>query len=397
MNNPSKVLQELGLSYEKNQLPVIEPSVEPNGGTLNLEKALNDNPECWDTIRMGTSQQEKKAIILNSNWPDNDQAYLKHRMVSKLIEDGFRVYYPTPDGLILLDDVNQINGVLAQLTPLNAEQEFAEIKKLKSTRERVEILNGPKLNELCAKILRSPDAFFYFINFFTLDNLDDLFSGIGYTDMVSPAYTSGIEWTFAPSSHPNKDANWQHQQFNDRLKQQSEKNKLAPQFLPPMSSESTINDRGVQYLAFLSKYYSDIGKRIRSIKLENKAVGLVSLLNEAENLISLSLKYCTLTPEDTKLLPTSLKYLSLECYESDLEADLFVDLLNHSPDLESLAIGVELDLESLSELPLKKLMNLRSLSLAARVKISPKQLETLLDAAVNLRKLVGSWRLRVEV
>ncbi|MCL9685148.1 hypothetical protein [Legionella maioricensis] len=400
MSNPIKVLYELGLSYEKNQLPVIESSVEPNGGILNLEKALSDDPECWDTISMGASQQEKKTIILNDSWSDDNQGYLKHRIVSKFIEEGFRVYYPTPNGLQPLNDVNQIDKALTQLTPLSGEQELVEIKKLKSTRERVDILDGPKLNNLCSKILRSPDAFFYFINFLTLENPEDLLSGLGYTDMVSPSYTCGIEWAFEKPPNRKGNAESQHKQFKDRLWQQAEKNRLTPQFLPTMSSETTVEKQNEQYLKFLLKYYPDIVKKIRSVKLENKAVELVSLLNQAENLISLSLNMCTLTSEDTTLLPTSLKYLrylDLNFFESDLEADLFAALLNFSPELESLSVSGYIDLESLPELPLKKLTKLRSLSLSERARMSSKQLDALLNAAVNLRKLVLSCNKKKEI
>ncbi len=390
MSNSIEVLQELGLSYEKNQLPIIESSVEPNGGILNLEKALNDNPECWDTISMGSSQQEKKTIILNSDWPDDTHGYLKHRVVSKLIEEGYRVYYPTQNGLEQLTDASQISEALSILTLLLPEQEVAEIKKLKSTRDRVDILNATRLNELCSKILNSPDAFFYFINFLTLEEPEDLFSCIGGTDMVSPIYTCGIEWAFDKRSHTRGDSEWQHKQFKERLQQQAEKNRLVPQFLPPISSETTTERNGL-YLKLLLKYHSDLTKKISSVKLENKAVELVSLLNQTENLISLSLQTCTLTSEDEKIRPTSLRYLELDFFESELEGYVFADLLNHSPDLEVLSISGGIEFSSLPD-QLNRITKLRSLSLSDRT-IPSKQLNVLLNAAVNLRKLDLSARL----
>ncbi|BCA93768.1 hypothetical protein TUM19329_01290 [Legionella antarctica] len=388
MNTPTEVFQELGLSYEKNQLPIIESSVEPNGGVLNLEKALSDNPECWDTISMGSSQPEKKTIILNSGWPDNTHGYLKHRIVSKLLEDGFRVYYPTLNGLERLTDANRINEALSTLTALASEQNVVEIKKLKSTRDRVDILNASRLNELCSKILSSPDLFFYFINFLTLDEPEELFCGLGYTDMVSPMYQCGIEWAFDKLSYANGDSDWQHKQFKDRLNQQEGGNQLAPQFLPMISSQTTAEERNKHYLEFLVKYYPDLVQKIRSVKIENKSVELVSLLNQTENLISLSLRSCQLTPQDEELRPTSLRYLDLDFWESDLEGRLFEDLLNRSPELEILSVNCCIAYESIPELQLKKLTKLRSLSLPDRTNMSQKQLNDILNAAINLRKLV---------
>ena len=60
MKTQTEILDDLDLLYEKNQLPTIESSVEPNGGVLNLDKALADNPECWDTIAINSAQLEKK-------------------------------------------------------------------------------------------------------------------------------------------------------------------------------------------------------------------------------------------------------------------------------------------------------------------------------------------------
>lgn len=66
MKSQNEILDNLGLLYEKNQLPTIESSVEPNGGVLNLDKALADNPECWDTITTGSVQLEKKPSLSNA-------------------------------------------------------------------------------------------------------------------------------------------------------------------------------------------------------------------------------------------------------------------------------------------------------------------------------------------
>lgn len=99
MKTQTEILEELGLLYEKNQSPTIESSVEPNGGVLNLDKALADNPECWDTIAIGASQLEKKTIILQCNLNESSKNFqLKQRVISKLIEDNFSVYLPTQEG-----------------------------------------------------------------------------------------------------------------------------------------------------------------------------------------------------------------------------------------------------------------------------------------------------------
>lgn len=47
-----EILPSLNLLYESNPLPTIESTVEPNGGILNIEKALNNNPECWDVVHI---------------------------------------------------------------------------------------------------------------------------------------------------------------------------------------------------------------------------------------------------------------------------------------------------------------------------------------------------------
>lgn len=76
MKTQTEILDSLGLLYEKTQLPTIESSVEPNGGVLNLDKVLVDNPECWDTIAIGTSQLEKKPLFLNAAWIKRQRIFI---------------------------------------------------------------------------------------------------------------------------------------------------------------------------------------------------------------------------------------------------------------------------------------------------------------------------------
>lgn len=44
MKTQTEILEELGLLYEKNQLPTIESSFEPNDGVLNFLKSEIRSP-----------------------------------------------------------------------------------------------------------------------------------------------------------------------------------------------------------------------------------------------------------------------------------------------------------------------------------------------------------------
>lgn len=132
MKTLAEILENLGLLYEKIQLPTIESSVEPNGGVLNLDKALADNPECWDTIAIGSSQLDKKTIIIKCNLKNSSEnIYLQERIIKRLIEDNFSIYFPTRDGLKKLEDAAHITNLQEQYAELDPKQEADEVKKIK--------------------------------------------------------------------------------------------------------------------------------------------------------------------------------------------------------------------------------------------------------------------------
>lgn len=129
MKTQTEILDSLGLLYEKTQLPTIESSVEPNGGVLNLDKVLVDNPECWDTIAIGTSQLEKKTIILKCGLDKTaENFYLKQQIIKKLIGANFSVYAPTKEGLRKIEVAEPYISPPGPYSELEPAQEAAELK-----------------------------------------------------------------------------------------------------------------------------------------------------------------------------------------------------------------------------------------------------------------------------
>ncbi|QLZ67671.1 hypothetical protein FOLKNPGA_00444 [Legionella sp. PC1000] len=239
MKPQTEILENLGLLYEKNQLPTIESSVEPNGGILNLDKVLADNPECWDTIAIGSSQLEKKAIVLKTDLSEtSENLYLKQRIIKKLIEDNFSVYFPTKEGLKKIEDVEQVAHIHAQYSELPS-QEAAQLKKLNLIPDRVTFLDSHGFDDLCTKILNFPDAFFYFINFITLD-LYELFTELDYSELVNRMFTSAVEWSF--DTPPNMDKDWRKKYINfvKEISEQTQQKNRHPSFSAYLCTKSKL-------------------------------------------------------------------------------------------------------------------------------------------------------------
>jgi hypothetical protein len=392
MKKTLSIFQSLGLVYEKNQLPIIESSVEPNGGVLNIERALDDNPECWDNITQGSTQLEKKTIILNCNITNRLKDYsLKKRIISKLIEDGFDIYIKGVNGLTRLQDSIALESALANLIPISPAQERAELTQLKATRDRVELLDDEKLNEFCAQILKSPDVFFYFINFLEIPDLFDWDPAFSGRDVICRDYHTGIEWSHDVPSDLDRVNDWssRHKAFEKRVFNANESVSLTPQFLP-LADATELNEekRKTLFLEYLLNHYPDALKKIRFANLANTEFNLISFLNHSESLLSLSLPGSEVSPgEDEQFKTTSLRHLDLN--HTTMPDEVFSDLLSHSPNLMSLSVpNNHYRGESDFTLGDTELLKLESITLG-EVYVTINKLNALLKAAPNLGKLIG--------
>ncbi|CEG55765.1 hypothetical protein [Legionella fallonii] len=391
MTSTINILQELDLCYEKNQLPVIESSVEPNGGALNVEKALSDNPECWETIKIGAAHPEKKTIVLNYNGSDEpDGLYLKKRIVSKLIDDGFIMYYPTADGLQPITESTDIDAIFPCVMPVLPAQESDVVKKLNTSRERVDFLDESRLSQLSSKILESPDVYFHFVNFLFLEDLNALYQEMGYSEAINTEDKSGIEWDFASSENEREVDDWskQREKFEKKIKEVHDKYQFPPCFLPATNNSPLSGEiREGLYFNYVLSQHPDLVKKLRHLKSTNRALPVISFLNKAENLKALSVENCDPLPEeeDIKLHKTSLRYLSIQA--ETLSAKLLSTLLNSSPELHTLCIYLAGLYENEFTLYEKSLANLKKLVLGSGVGITTQNLKDLLQAAHNINEL----------
>lgn len=389
MTNKITILQELDLCYEKNQLPVVESSVEPNGGILNVEKALSDNPECWESIKISAAQQEKKQIILNCSWSSESEGrYLNKQIISKLVDDGFAVYYPTEEGLLPITGSTDIDAILPYVVPILPSQESDVVKKLNTSRERVDFFDELRLSQLSAKILESWDAYSYFINFLFLNDPDVVDETIQLRGTINHCYRSGIEWDFTSSQNDRAIDDWTTRQdhFDRKIKELQDKYLLSPHFLPQIK-ESQFSEEEQEYLyfSFALSQRPDLLKRLRRLQLANRKLDLIAFLNKTEDLNVLSFERCKLyLTEDTKLPKTSLRYLRLR--EGSLSPDMLSTLLNSSPDLHTLEMhSIRLKSDDFV-LYGTSLVNLKKLVLD-EVTLSAQQLNDLWHAAKNINEL----------
>lgn len=338
MTSTINILQELDLCYEKNQLPVVEFSVEPNGGILNVEKALSDNPECWESIKISAAQQEKKQIILNCSWTrESPGFYLNKQIISKLVGEGFLVYYPTADGLQRITDSMKLESILVNLVPVLSSQESDIVKELKTSRERVDFVDEARLSQLRTKILESQDVYFYFINFLFLRDPCILDEAIRLKGKICHWYKSGIAWDLLSAEEQSRDEDWtkKKEQFEHKIGELDGKYHLRPHFLPQIEPECSEEELEHSSFNYVASQHPDLLKRIRHLNLASRRVDLIVLLNKAENLKALSFENCAVRlAEDTKLLKTSLH--SLHFHDSSLTLELLTMILQSSPQLHTL-------------------------------------------------------------
>ncbi|MCW8386980.1 hypothetical protein OQJ15_11745 [Fluoribacter dumoffii] len=402
MKTLAEILENLGLLYEKIQLPTIESSVEPNGGVLNLDKALADNPECWDTIAIGSSQLDKKTIIIKCNLKNSSEnIYLQERIIKRLIEDNFSIYFPTRDGLKKLEDAAHITNLQEQYAELDPKQEADELKKLNLIYDRIAFFDKSGFEELCSKILNSPEAFFHFINFVVQD-LDSLFSILGPSEIRNGILKSILEWSFDP--HPNLDRDWDKkcQNLKTELLAAENQKKPIPPFLSATQPMVTADDPDHLYLSYLVQNYPELLKRLTHINLANNRFPLFTFLNQLESLASLSLENCEFGPseyeaepdEDVPLLTTSLRFFQAQ--DTEFYSERFAMLLNNSPQLRTLCL-LEAGMKDDAPLQLNphQLANLESVSFT-NTRIAISQLNTLINSTSNLRELklaplLGPW------
>ncbi|MCW8470020.1 hypothetical protein OQJ19_05025 [Fluoribacter gormanii] len=391
MKTHTEILDDLDLLYEKNQLPTIESSVEPNGGVLNIDKVLADNPECWDTIAINSAQLEKKTIILKCSLSEtSENLYLKQRILKKLLDDNFSVYVPTKEGLKKLEDAEEVDYIHLQYSALNPSQEADALKKLNLVGDRISFLDAPKFDALCIKVLSSPDVFFNFLNSLTL-YLPDLFSDLNDSEFIRRDLVGALEWSF--DSQPNMDRDWRRKyiHFEKELGCEPQK-KPIPQFLQSsLSPHQPTIEPDKLYFAYLLKNRPEILKKPTHISLTNSTVPLSSFLNKREGLLSLAMENCELesSSEDEEneepLLTTSLRFLLAE--QINFSPEWLSILLNNSPNLISLClIDGTIAKNSPLHLHSKKIANLNTLSLSS-VKTSIRHINTLINAITNLREL----------
>ncbi|CAM2845108.1 Uncharacterised protein [Legionella steigerwaltii] len=400
MKTQTEILEVLDLLYEKNQLPTIESSVEPNGGTLNLDKALAENPECWDTITIGSSQLEKKAIIIKCDINEStSNLYLKQRIIKKLIDDHFSVYFPTQEGLKKIENEEQVARIHEQYCALDLTQETEQLKKLNLIGDRVAFLDIPGFDDLCEKILKSPNAFFHFINFLTLD-FPEFDSDLSYSEMHISDLNSALEWSF--DTHPNLDRNWlkKYLYFEQKISDPTP-GKPIPSFLQSTQATQTAKELDKLYFSYLLQNHPDLLKKPTHISLTNSRLSLFSFLNRRESLLSLSLENCELRTldeeeeqDDESLLTTALRFFIAQ--KTHFSEKLFSTLLNNSPHLMSLYL-LKGSIKHNTPLNLnpQKLTNLKSISLI-NTSIAVSHINELINATPNLTdltlsKLYGPW------
>ncbi|QMT59072.1 hypothetical protein [Legionella sp. PC997] len=393
MKTQTEILSDLDLLYEKNPLPTIESSVEPNGGVLNLDKALADNSECWDAIVINSAQLEKKSIILKSSLSETtENIYLKQCIIKKLVDDHFSVYFPTQEDLKKIEDVEEVDTIHLKYCEMDPSQEIAEIKKLNLIGDRVTFLDTVEFDAFCNKVLTSPDAFFNFINSLTL-YLPNLFSDLIDTEVVRKDLVGALQWSF--DTPLDMDIDWRRKYIHfEKAIECEPQTKPIPQFLQSsMSSPTLLPEPDKLYFAYLLKNRPDILKKIIHISLTNSIVSLPSFLNKREGLLSLALENCELESlndfedeeNENPLLTTSLRFLLAQ--EINFSSKRLASLLNNSPNLLSLCLvdGTITKAPSLSLLS-KKMANLKTLSLNS-VKTSTHQINALINATPNLREL----------
>ncbi|MBL7481355.1 hypothetical protein [Legionella bononiensis] len=391
MKKPIDILNSLGLLYEKTQLPVIESSAEPNGGVLNIDRVLSDNPECWDIVTSGTSQLEQKTIFINCDFnEDLKDDYLKKRIISKLIEDGFIIYFRTSKGFITLEDPLRVEIDLPNMVPITPQQQSVEIKNLNVTKDRTEVFDKSRLDELSEQILSTPDLFFHFINFSGLNDFSGLISDVNCTECVYSYLKGGVEWSDDAPSHFDAGQDWsaKHELFERKVLKENKSINLYPQFLPSIQN-SEIDDeiKHELYLDYLLNWHLDLLKKIRYASIPNTECNLITLLNQAESLISLSLNHCELLPiGEEQLFTSSLRHLEIK--DTPVPADVLSEVLLHAPNLASLAIsGFEINEDTEFNLQHRNLSKLQNLILENKLRLSVQQLNALLNATPNLNKL----------
>lgn len=400
MKTHTEILEELGLLYEKNQLPTIESSVEPNGGVLNLDKVLADNPECWDTIAIGASQLEKKSIILQCNLNESSKNFqFKQRVIKKLIEDNFSVYVPTQEGLKKIEDEEQVALIDKLYCKLDSTQETAQLKKLNLVGDRITVLDVPRFDDLCANILNSPTAFFHFINFITLDFVH-LYSELGYSEMCKSDLNSALEWSFDTAPNPDTDWRKKYVHFEEKISSRNPGEPI-PTFLQSAQAVNIAEERDNLYLSYLLQNYPDLLKKPTHISLANNRLPLFSFLNRRENLFSLSIDCCEFgpdeaeeDPDDEVLLTTALRFFFAQ--EVRFSAQYLATLLNNSPHLVSLCLlnGSVKHHTPLALNP-KKLTHLKTISLVNEW-MAISLISDLINATsnlteLNLSKCFGPW------
>ncbi len=383
MKTTIEILQMLDLVYESNPLPIIESSVEPNGGLLNVEKALNNNPECWDVVHIGATELKKKTIIVNCTTEEwSKQKAFNQQIITRLIEAGHQVYYSTEQGFTQytnpLEPVDQIK----LLTPTEISQVLA---KLNLPRDRMDLFDHNRLTTMHKTILGNPDLYFYFFN--VLADIEmGLFDGIECNEFINRNFVSAIKW------ENEKNNRWAEDPFHklalDTFDQQTDMSN--PQFKLNQTEDNHI-DLDIPpdiKLSFLIQHQPDFLKKLAAINLANHSVNLQQFLNQAENLESVSFANCELNESNVSDLPTT-SLQNIAFHQLHIQRDLLNSLLEKSPHLSSLSF----DNVSVNDgfydddLSGKTLQNLKTLSFKNSSSISISAFFNFLDQAKNIEQL----------
>lgn len=198
---------------------------------------------------------------------------------------------------------------------LDPTEETAQLKKLNLVGDRITFLDGPGFDDLCAKILDSPTAFFHFINFITLDFVH-LYSELGYSEMCKSDLNSALEWSFDTAPNPDIDWRKKYVHFEEKISNRKPGEPI-PTFLQSAQALHTAEGRDNLYRSYLLQNYPDLLKKPTHISLANNRLPLFSFLNRRENLFSLSIDCCEFgpdeaeeDPDDEVLLTTTLRFFS---------------------------------------------------------------------------------------
>lgn len=379
MKNSIEIFQDLGLLYVKHSSPLTVSSMDPNEGELNLEKALANNPECWDRLIPQPSQQAAKTIFLNDAWETHDlEGCLKSQIVRRLLDAGFIIYYRAAGELKRLESLEDLDSDAKTQEMITPTQQSLAIKGLGLTRDQIAVIDHPFFVRLCSQILSVPDFYFYFINFLSLENPQYLFDDIQPVERVSPDYQSAMEWEFKPLNASKTNWHVQHELFEDKINA----DELGKRLLDTPPDHSSEGDN----LRYLSGYFPNLLKSLTYLTLANVKLSFTKLFKQTENLVSLSLKNCAILDEKISGLSATLQHLEL--VQVSISTDFLFSLVQGTSNLNSLSLcGGEIINKSAFKPIWDALPHLNFLYLSDELKLSLGALFYFLNNAPHLEKL----------